>query len=154
MRRGAGGFLLLGPIVLSGGILPLYKPAGPVPVVSASQSRKPRGVDPQAQILQYYRQYPDRYIRVSKESWKYEDKSRVALHSFTLRNTATVGYCEIEISIVYQTSSEKTLHTEHVKLPDILGALRTIDVNQLKVQKVPRGAETAVVRVTKALICR
>ncbi len=130
---------------------PPCKTSQPMPAESASQSRR---VDPQAQLLQYYRQYPDRYIRVSKESWKYEEKSRIALHSFTLRNTATVGYCEIEISFVYQASGGKTLHTEHVKLPDLLGALRTIDVNQLKVQKVPRGAETAIVRVAKALICR
>ncbi len=126
----------------------------PMPPESVPQRRQARRVDPQAQLLQYYRQYPDRYIRVSKESWKYEEKSRIALHSFTLRNTASVGYCEIEISIVYQTSSDKTLHTEHFKLPDLLGPLCSIDVRQQKVKNVPRGAETAIVRVTKALICR
>ena len=146
--------MLFGAIMFPGGISPLCKPARPMPAESDSQSWQPRRMDPQAQLLQYYRQYPDRYIHVSKESWKYEQKSRIALHSFTLRNTASVGYCEIEISFTYQASSGKTLHTEHVKLPDFLGAFRSIEVSQLKVQKVPRGAETAIVRVTKGVICQ
>ncbi|NWG13438.1 MAG: hypothetical protein HXY20_07900 [Acidobacteria bacterium] len=140
-------------ILLSGGNSP-FSEAGGSPGEAVSQSWQLRRLDPQTQLLEYYRQYPDRYIRVSKESWKYEERSRTALHSFTLRNTASVRYCDVELSFNYLTPGGKVLHIEQVKLPNPLEALRSVDIFQLKVKKVPGGAETAVVRVAKALICR
>ena len=122
--------------------------------VSSVQSRTSRRPDPQTQLLEYYRRYPDRYILVSNQSWKYDHLARAAVHSFTLRNTATVGYCDIEMSFNYQTASGRSLQTQVVKVQGILEALRTLDMRRVKVKGAPNSSETVLVSVVKATVCR
>lgn len=121
------------------------------PVVQSHASRKP---DPQAQLLDYYRRYPDRYILVSTQTWKYDFPARTAIHSFTLRNTASVGYCDIEVSFNYQAASGKSMQTQVVKIQGILEALRTLEARRIKVKGAPDTAEIALVSVVKASVCR
>lgn len=127
-------------------ILPASAPAG--------QSRTSRKPDPQAQLLEYYRRYPDRYILVSNQTWKYDFVVRAAVHSFTLQNKATVGYCDIEVSFNYQSASGKTIQTQVVKVQGILEALRTLDARRVKVKRAPDTAEAVLVGVVKATVCR
>ena len=121
---------------------------------SAGQTRTTRKPDPQAQLLEYYRRYPDRYILVSNESWKYDYVVRAAIHSFTLRNTASVGYCDIEVSFNYQAASGKTAQTQVVKVQGILEALQKLDVRRVKVKGAPDASEAVVVSVVRATVCR
>jgi hypothetical protein len=114
-------------------------------------SRRP---DPHAQLLDYYRRYPDRYIQVSKQTWSYDFVERTAIHSFTLRNTASVGYCDIQVSFKYQAANGKSMQTQVVKVPGILEALQKLDVRRVKVKGAPDSAETVLVSVAKATVCR
>jgi hypothetical protein len=114
-------------------------------------SRRP---DPHAQLLDYYRRYPDRYIQVSRQNWNYDFVERTAVHSFTLRNTASVGYCDIQVSFNYQAANGKSMQTKVVKVPGILEALQKLDVRRVKVKGAPDSAETVLVSVTKATVCR
>jgi hypothetical protein len=162
-RRGLEGLMLLkapcvlrlcGAALLLQGIACNAGPATTPTASSATQSRTTRRLDPQTQLLEYYRRYPDRYILVSNQSWKYDFVARAAIHSFTLRNTASVGYCDIEVSFAYQAASGKTLQTQVVKVQGILEALRTLDVRRVKVKAAPSDADTVVVSVVKATVCR
>ena len=71
--------------------------------VYAEQGRLPRKPDPAAQLLNYYRKYPERYIRITDETWKYDQRAHSALHSLTLKNTASASYYGIEVRFEYQT---------------------------------------------------
>ncbi len=120
------------------------------PLSGLEQTPHARRIDPQTQILNYYRQYPDRYIRISKETWKYEQNSRTAVHSFVLKNTATVPYLGIEIRFNYESSSGKVLYTQVVKIQGILGALGTMKCDSVVVKKVPASATNVVLTVANA----
>ncbi len=140
-------------------LLPQGSPRNPVtPLLIAStvsgQSRTSRIPDPHAQLLDYYRRYPDRYIQVSKQTWNYDFVARAAIHSFTLRNTASVGYCDIEVSFNYQSVNGKSIQTKIVKVPGILEALQKLNVRRVKVTGAPGTAETVLVSVSKATVCR
>jgi hypothetical protein len=145
---------LCGAGLLSQGIPCRAEPAPLLGSAPAGQSRTTRRPDPQAQLLDYYRRYPDRYILVSNQTWKYDFVVRAAIHSFTLRNTASVGYCDIEVSFAYQASSGKTLQTQVVKVQGILEALRTLDVRRVKVKGAPDSSESVLVSVVRATVCR
>lgn len=119
-----------------------------------AQIRGPRKIDPQAQLMQYYKQYPDRYIRVSKESWKYTSVSRMAVHSFTLNNTATVPYCEVEMKFSYQDDDGKTLATMTQVIPGILQPYRPVELKGIRVKPISAKAANMILSVSKALICR
>jgi hypothetical protein len=120
-------------------------------VAQRSPSRKP---DPQQQLLEYYRQYPDRYIRISKESWVFARQTREAFHSFTLTSLAGIGYSEIEIQIAYQNSEGKSLQTQKLKLAGFLAPFGTMQVKQLRVKKVPAACDKVVLTVTEAVMYR
>jgi hypothetical protein len=123
-------------------------------VLSASaQTHRPQKIDPQAQMMQYYRQYPDRYIRISKESWQYAQATRLALHSFTLNNTAVVPYCEIEMRFSYQDEKGAAVATMTQSIPGILQPYRP-EQKDVKLKAVPPKAVNVVVSVSKALVCR
>jgi hypothetical protein len=126
---------------------------GPPFPAPEEQRRSPQKVDAAAQILEYYRKYPDRYIRLSEESWQYSEKSRCAYHSFTLRNTATLPYYGIEVRISYQTSHGKELKSEVVKIEGALPALGKLAVRDIKVRQVPPAAK-AVTAIVKAVVYR
>ncbi len=144
--------LVLEAALLTGAILILaYKALMWVqPLSGLEQTPHARRIDPQTQILTYYRQYPDRYIRISKETWKYEQNSRTAFHSFTLKNSATVPYKEIEIRFNYESSAGKLLYTQIVKIEGILGALETMKCEKITIKNVPPAATNVVLSVAKA----
>ncbi len=121
-------------------------------VLALNPIEQKRKVDPSAQILEYYRQYPERYIRITSESWQYDTISHTATHFLTLRNSATVPYGAIEIRFNYTSSSGKILQTETVKIPGILGALGTLEVKKVKVRNIRTAAETVVSNVAKASV--
>lgn len=120
------------------------------PLSGFDQTPHSRKIDPQTQILQYYRQYPDRYIRITKETWQYEELSHTARHSFILRNSATVPYQDIEIRFRYESSAGKVLHTQVVKMQGILGALGTLKCQNVRVKNVPMAATNVVLTVANA----
>lgn len=150
--------LFLEALLFSGALLVLaYKAATrvlPLPVERVEQVRPFKKPDPQAQLLDYYRQYPDRYIRVVDESWVYNPASRTAIHSFTLRNLARVAYAAIEIRFNYESSSGSTAQTRTVKIPGSLAASGTRVVKEVKVKDLPAGIKSVVTTVTKALIAQ
>jgi len=148
--------LVLEAILLAGALLVLaYKAAmriPPLPLESVAQSRQMKKPDPQAQLMEYYRQYPDRYLRIANETWAYDPVSRIAFHSFTIRNIATVAYDAIEVNFSYQASTGKVLLTRTVKIAGPLAAFTTMDIKRMKVTGVPVTTKTVVTTVAKALV--
>jgi len=119
---------------------------------SAEQVRAPRQPDPQAQLLNNYRKYPDRYIRVSGETWKYDEPTQIAFHSFTLQNIAGVAYSDIEMRVKYLSPGGKTLQSQILLIHGILSAYQVRKVKGMKVRNVPRESDQAVLIVSKASI--
>jgi hypothetical protein len=148
--------LILEAILFTGALLVLtYKAAmriPPLPVESVAQTRLPKKPDRQAQLQGYYRQYPDRYLRISNETWTYDPVSRNAFHFFTIRNIATVAYEAIEITFSYQTSTGKVLLTRTVKMAGPLAASATMDIKRMKVTGVPVATKSVVTTVATALV--
>ena len=116
------------------------------------QNRTARGPDPQTLILNNYRKYPDRYIRISGETWKYDEVSRTAFHSFTLKNIAGVAYSDIELRVNYLDKKGKDLQSQVLKIPGILEASGNKKFTNLKVLKVSGECDQAVLVVSKASI--
>jgi hypothetical protein len=146
--------LLCGVGLIPQGIFCCAAPPTALAAVTGAQSRTAHRPDPQAQLLEYYRRYPDRYILVSNQTWKYDFVARAALHSFTLRNTASVGYCDIEVSFNYQAASGKSMQTQVVKVQGILEALQKLDVRRVKVKGAPDTSDSVLVGVVRATVCR
>ncbi len=145
---------LCGAGLLTQGITGDAEAASALAALSGGQSRTARRPDAQTQLLEYYRRYPDRYILVSNQTWKYDYIARAAVHSFTLRNTASVGYCDVEVSFNYQAASGKSLQTQVVKIQGILEALQKLDVRRVKVKGAPERSESVLVGVVRATVCR
>ena len=144
--------VLEGTLVLGALLVLAYKAATWIlPLEGLNQTPHARKIDPQTQILQYYREYPDRYVRLTKESWRYSDRTRIATHTFTLKNSATVSYHEIEVRFSYESSGGKVLYTQSIRIPGMLAALGTMDVPEVKVKNVPPASVKVVAAVTKAL---
>ena len=123
----------------------------PLPVNRILQKRgyqKPAGPT----ILDYYRQYPDRYIRVENESWQLNSSTQEAIHSFTLRNLATVAYKEIVVRFTYESAAGKTLLTREVKIPGQIQAQGKMNLKNIKITGVPAATGSAVLVVAKALM--
>jgi hypothetical protein len=142
--------LLLGAIVIVA-----YKAATrvlPLPVDRVVQKRGMQKPASGPTIMDYYRQYPDRYIRVDDETWTYNANAQVAVHSFTLRNLATVAYKEIEVRFTYESAGGKTLLTRDVKIPGVVLAQGTLSIRFFKVAGVPVAPKYAVTTVSKALM--
>jgi len=118
----------------------------------AMDQRRPLpGPSPSAQLFGYYRKYPDRYLRISEQSWKYDSRRGVATHSFTLRNVATVPYYYIQVRFTYQTPKGKTVHTQVVQ---VLEGIATLGRKQIRtaVKGVPLEATQALVTIEHARI--
>jgi hypothetical protein len=118
----------------------------------AQQSQVPRRPDPKVQLLNNYRQYPERYIRILEESWKFDELERTASHSFTLRNSASAVYSEIEIRFTYLNSAGKTLHSRVLKIPGNLAPYEVKRIKGFKLKNVPAASDQVVLAVAKALI--
>jgi hypothetical protein len=119
---------------------------------TVAQVRPRKGPDPQTQLLNNYRKYVDRYIRISGETWKYTEASHGATHSFTLKNIAGVAYSDIELSVNYMNANGKSLQINILKIPGTLAAYTSKKFTNLKVQKVPQECDQAVLTVTKATV--
>jgi hypothetical protein len=124
----------------------------PIPVEAVAQARRLPAPDPWAKLLEYYRQYPDRYIRVDNETWQYNINTLVAVHSFTLRNLATVPYTAIEVRFEYMSASGKTLLTRTVKIPGTLAAMGAIAVKKITIKDVPSATKSVVTTAAKATV--
>ncbi len=148
--------LILEAILLLGSLLVLaYKAATrilPLPLDRIEQKRGYQKPAPGPTILDYYRRYPDRYIRVENESWQFDPRTLVATHSFSLRNLATVAYKEIEVRFTYESPSGKILLTRDIKIPRQLQAQGTMSLKMIKVTGVPATTKSAVLVVAKALM--
>jgi len=148
--------LLLEAVLLAGALLVLaYKAAVRIPSLpleSLAQTRSMKKPDRQAQLMAYYRDYPDRYLRITDETWLYNPVSRSALHSFTIRNIAMASYRSIEITFSYQASDGKVLLTRTVGIPGPLAASATLPIKNLKVSGVPAATKTVVTKVAKATV--
>lgn len=144
------GFLLLGSLTVLA-----YKAATWVtsfPEVRLEPKRPSPKPFTRPTILDYYRQYPDRYIRVENESWHFNDKTGIAIHDFALRNLATVPYKEIVVRIAYESADGKALLTRDVKIPGVLPSQETMSLKKIQVTRVPAATGTAMVTVAKALM--
>ena len=148
--------LVIEAVLFSGALLVLaYKAAMRIPCLpleSVAQTRRMKKPDPQAQLMEYYRQYPDRYLRIANETWVYDPVSRIAFHSFTIHNIATVAYDAIEVKFSYQTSTGKVLLTRTVKIAGPLAASATVDIKRMKVTGVPVTTKSVVTTMAKALV--
>ncbi len=120
------------------------------PLSGFEQTPHSRKIDPQTQIFQYYREYPDRYIHISRETWQYEELTHTALHTFILNSSATVPYEDIEIRFSYESSAGKVLYTQVLKMQGTLGALGTLKCERIKVKNVPPAASNVVLTVANA----
>ena len=148
MRRFSGAFVFSAAILIavSGFLVPVSLAGRP------EQTRPPQKLDPQVQLLNYYRQYPDRYIRISDESWRLDEPARVAYHSFKLKNTAGVAYSGIEIRLIYLRSDGKTLQSQVLKIQGILKPYSTMQVKELKTRNVTAASDRVLLAVAKAAI--
>jgi hypothetical protein len=118
----------------------------------AVQTRTARKPDQQTQLLNNYRKYPDRYIRISEESWKYDDRSRTALHSFTLKNLAGAAYSGIELGVSYLDQDGKPLLNQVLKIPGALSPYQIKKFKDLRVTKVPAAATQVLLTVKKGVL--
>ncbi len=124
----------------------------PLPVNRIEQKRGVQEPYSGPTILDYYRQYPDRYIRVENESWQLNSRAQEALHSFTLRNLATVAYKEIVVRFTYDSAAGKTLLTREVKIPGQIQSQGMMNLKNIKVTGIPAATGSAVLVVAKALM--
>jgi hypothetical protein len=118
----------------------------------AEQTRPSRRPDPQTQLLNNYRKYPDRYIRISGESWKYDEDTKTASHSFALKNIAGVAYSGIEIRASYMDPNGKTMQKQVLKIPGILSPYQTKKFKGIKTRNVPAASDQALLAVITASI--
>jgi hypothetical protein len=118
------------------------------------QSRSGKKPDPQAQLLNNYRKYVDRYILISGETWKYSDTAHSAAHSLTLKNIAGVAYADIEVKANYLDANGKSLYTGVLKIPGKLAAYSSKKFTNLTVQKLPGECDQAVLTIAKATIAQ
>jgi hypothetical protein len=127
--------------------------AGLATASAVSQQRRPPRLDPSAQLLQYYRQFPERYIRITDSKWEHSAASHEASHSLSLLNTATVSYCALELRITYQTEKGTSLCTRSLKLPGTLAPFKKTALKYLTVKNVQGSPDSAVVEIAKAVVC-
>lgn len=142
-------------LLLAGLIVLVYKAANrvlPFPVEAARQLRSTQKAPPRPTILDYYRKYPDRYIRLENESWVLNRDSHSAYHDFSLRNLATVPYTDIVVRITYEGAAGKTLRTYDLKIQGVLQAQATREIKKVKVNDVPEATQNAVATLLKARV--
>jgi hypothetical protein len=113
---------------------------------------RPRITDPREQALEYSVKYPERFIRVGDESWKYDQSSRTAFHSFTLSNSGTVAYRSIRIRLVYRSAEGKELVTRSLELPGRLAARGSRKVSTVKMTNIPAASDTVLLEVVGAVV--
>jgi hypothetical protein len=131
---------------------PLYSSA--TYAQTAAQRRPPRPEDVQAQLLNYYRQYPDRYIRVENHTWTLDMKTHTSYHTLTLRNSAGVAYGEIEICFTFQMGDGKTGGTQTLKVAGKIAPFQTLAVRRLAVKNTHTDCGSVTASVVRAAVYR
>jgi len=108
--------------------------------------------DPQKQLLDYYREYPERYIRISNEMWVLNEFAHTAHHFFDLTNDAGVAYSEIEVRLSYENSDREILQSQVLKIQGIVRPYGTLKVKEMEARNVPRGSEGVLIAIARASI--
>jgi hypothetical protein len=124
----------------------------PLPVQAVQQKRVSQKPPAQPTIIDYYRKYPDRYIRVENEVWRLDRDAKAASHSFSLRNLAVVAYADIEVRISYGSADGKVIKTFDMKIQGPLQGQATREFKSIKVPNVPLATKDAVITVLKGRI--
>lgn len=109
------------------------------------------GPSPSAQLFGYYRRYPERYLRISEQSWKLDPVRGSAVHSFTLKNVATAPYYYIQVRFTYLDANGKTLLTRVVQVLEGIAGLGKKQI-RTEVKHVPGKADQAVLTIEAARI--
>lgn len=109
-------------------------------------------VDPVKRVREYYAQYPESYIRIGKESWRYDTGSGTAYHTLTLTNQATVTYEDIRVELTYKSATGRALHSDTIMLPGRLPSSGSMVISDLEVRRVPRDSDTVLIRVVGAVV--
>ncbi len=143
--------LILEAVLLLGALTVLaYKAAMWVqPLGGLDKTPHAQKVDPETLARNYYHQYPESYIRISREDWVYIRRSGSARHSLTLKNSAPVSYSSIALQFDYESPTGKVLKSQVVEIPGVLPPSGTLDAKGILVNDVPFAAErvkTVVVR--------
>jgi hypothetical protein len=144
------GMLLLGALLVLAYKAMIWVAPMPKVTIPVKQARQKFAAAPT--IMDYFRQFPDRYIRVENELWVWRNKS--AVHSFTLRNLATVPYNAIEVRFSYESQTGEVLLTREVEIPGVLESQGTMKINNIEIQGVPAAAKIAIVEVARARMVR
>jgi len=124
----------------------------PLPVEAVRQKRITQKAPARPTILDYYRKYPDRYIRIDNESWLLNRETRAASHNFTLRNLAIVAYTEIVVRITYEGAGGKILLTHDIKIQGALQGQSAREFKKVKVNGIPELTQNAVATIAKARV--
>jgi hypothetical protein len=147
--------VLEGLLVVAALVVIAYKLATRVrPLGEVVVEQYPRNADPQVRAQEYFAEYPERYLRIGDESWRYAQGSGIAFHSFTIRNSATVSYRDIEVRFVYRSSTGEDLRTREVPIEQGIAPGAVLKVASLKVTDVPAHADSVVASVAKAVVVR
>jgi hypothetical protein len=147
--------VLEGLLLLAALVVIAYKLAIRVrPIGQVVVEQYPREADPAERAREYFVTFPERYLRIANESWRSAQGSGIALHSFTIRNSATVGYRAIEVRFVYRSGAGKELGTRVVALEGEIAPGQVLKFSDLKVTGVPPQAESAAAGVVKAVVNR
>jgi hypothetical protein len=109
------------------------------------------GPTPAEQQFAYYRRYPDRYLRISDHTWKYDTVRGFAVHSMTLKNVATLPYYYVQMRFTYLSASGRTIHSQVVQALEGIAAVSQKKI-QVKVKGAPIEPEQVVVTIESARI--
>ena len=121
------------------------------PAHPAIDQRPMPGPSPSAELFGYYRRYPERYLRISEHTWRFDPSRSSAIHSFTLKNVATAPYYYIHVRFTYVDAVGKVLHTREVQVLQGIAGLGTKQI-RTEVKGAPGKAERAVLTIESARI--
>lgn len=124
----------------------------PIPPAAIEQAPYFQKRDPNDRILANFKKYPDRYILIVDESWRYDPVARQATHSLTLQNNATVAYSGIELRFSYESARGKILDTRTVPLSDPLPASSKKVLKGIQMRDIPPGTKSVVTAVAGASV--
>ena len=131
-----------------------YKAAMRIRPLGVVRQPPPLKTDPLDVVRGYYRDFPGHYIRVDRESWRYDFARGGGEHTLELRNTATVGYRAIRLRFRYESATGRELGSKEIALVEDLEPGGTIRLRNLFVAGAPREADRVVTVVAGADVRR